>query len=85
MQLVVKLETIAITHLFVTVAANLSIFVLRYQACFIYFLDMIIEITEKCHIGLGQKVQIHLTFKPLLFEVMNQCPLFDQLVTDYVW
>ena len=46
---------------------------------------MIIEITEKCHIGLGQKVQIHLTFKPLLLEVMNQCPLFDQLVTDYVW
>ena len=33
----------------------------------------------------GTKVQIHLTFKPLLLEVMNQCPLFDQLVTDYVW
>ena len=46
---------------------------------------MIIEITEKCHIGLGQKVQIHLAFKPLLLEVMNQCPLIDQLVTDYVW
>ena len=45
---------------------------------------MIIEITEKYQIGLGQKYKF-ITFKPLLLEVMNQCPLFDQLVTDYVW
>lgn len=42
---------------------------------------MIIEIIENYQIGLGQKYKF-ITFKPLLLEVMNQCPLFDQLVTD---
>ena len=45
---------------------------------------MIIEITEKYQIGLGQKY-LFITFKPFLLEEMNQCPLFDQLVTDHVW
>ena len=45
---------------------------------------MIIEITEKYQIGLGQEYKF-INIKPLLLEVMNQCPLFDQLVTDYVW